>query len=391
MKLDVERHIVYSVSFFLFSGYYLGLSLFFISGYQAFSRFYSIPLRAILSALMLYYIFRNISLLRRSSVICYLLLCFSIVYIVKILHSEASNVFLGRDWYEYIFYYLSFSVLPFLFYSSVDFVKYHKYMLSAFMLSGLLLGIISVVAFWDVILSGGVSRISMLTYETGESVISPLALAYSGAITILICLYQLVFQKVSKLHFFYIVLTFLISIVIFLLGATRGALLALVLGCVSLLYFASFNKKIIFSIILMLCIPIIKVGINLTGSGIVDRTVSTVETGETSGRDRHWANAFSEFASHPFIGGRIEIGGIYPHNIFLEVLMATGAIGMVLFIVITASSLFNGIKKVKSNRLFLISFIVFICGVSQHMVTGSLWGAITLFSSLGMFNSASTR
>jgi len=40
-------------------------------------------------------------------------------------------------------------------------------------------------------------------------------------------------------------------------------------------------------------------------------------------------------------------------------------------------------------HFYFIPMLIFIWGISQHMVTGALWSAITLFTSLGMFNSNS--
>src|SRR5690606_15898431 len=114
---------------------------------------------------------------------------------------------------------------------------------------------------------------------------------------------------------------------------------------------------------------------------------SSVEEGDSSGRGPLWAAAVEEFVEYPFFGGRIEVSGTYPHNIFLEILMATGIIGFILFMIIFFGSVKKGFSSARSNNIYVIPFLIFICGISQHMFTGALWGAITLFAALGMFNS----
>lgn len=387
MKIKIEKNIIQFVSFFMFSGYYAGLSVFFATGLQSLSRFYTIPLRVFLSIVILYFISHKIHVLRKNKFLNLLCLLFTSLYIFKVLYSANIDAKLSRSWGEYIFYFLSFTTLPFLFYSAVDLVKYKQQIIKSMIIAGLCLGLLNIYIFKDVLLSGGIGRLSNLTAVTGEEVISPLALAYSGAITIVLCLYKLIFEKMKSKEKLLIYSSMLISFVLFFLGATRGALVAVFLSLIIILYFGDAKKRFMFLTLILFASPVVIAVLNFTGSSLFKRTSNSIKDGDTSGREVLWQDAYKEFINYPILGGRIEVSGIYPHNIFLEILMATGVIGFILFLLIMISSLYKGIFQIRKENVYLFPLLIFICGFSQHLVTGSLWGAITLFSSMGMLNS----
>src|SRR5690606_26405178 len=187
-KVKFETFTVYIVSFFIYAGYYIGLSIIFTTENQYLSRFYSIPLRLGLSFIMLYFIYKSRHVFLNNYKVILLLLYFSFYYIIKILYTENSGAYLVRPWYEYILFYFIYCLIPFLYFSSIDYNKYYNTILNAFLQSGIILGLLSLIIFKDALTGGGVGRISMLSHETGKEVISPLALAYSGALTFLLSL-----------------------------------------------------------------------------------------------------------------------------------------------------------------------------------------------------------
>lgn len=383
------KRLIWIISFFLFSGYYVGLNIIFYLNLSNFSRFYSIPVRLLLSSLMIFIIIKNFKMRRNKNIIFFLFFLFSILYILKILYTQAilNNVEdLSRNWMEYIFYFISFVFLPFYTFASVDFKVHKKTIIDSLIFSGFLLGLSTIIIFWDLIASGGIGRLNLLTYETGESTISPLALSYSGALTLTLCIYILIFEKSSRKHVVYLLLTILFSAVIFFLGASRGSLVALILSVPIFLYFSSNKYRIKIYFIIFLSIPLLIYGAEKLGSSIFDRSFDSIQTGDTSGREGLWSNAITEFIENPVLGGRIEVAGLYPHNIFLEVLMATGIVGFLLFLLIFFNSLKRSLKLIKLDSIYLLALILFVHGFSQHMFTGALWSAILVFVSLGLMN-----
>lgn len=390
MERKLSRNIVAIVSFFSFSGYYLGLSFFFILNKISLTRYYTIPLRVFLIALMAYGMYRNRDIINKTY-ITPIFFIFSVFYILKVMYTENMGFQMTRPWFEYVFYYLSYSFFPFLFFSSINFKKYKKLIIDILILSGFIFGVASIYMFKGVLLSGGIGRISLLTYETGDSIISPLALAYSGSLTIILCTYKLIYEVNSRIYTVYILLTMLTSFILFFLGSTRGSLVTILLCLFVFLYFGNNKNKLKVIFYFILSIPLLFYGVQKTGSAIIERSMSTVETGDSSGRETLWNDAINEFTNNPILGGRIEISGVYPHNLFIEILMATGIVGFLIFMIFLVGSIKNGFLAAKANSIYIIPLLIFTCGLTQHMFSGSLWGAITLFSALGMFNSYSSN
>ena len=58
--------------------------------------------------------------------------------------------------------------------------------------------------------------------------------------------------------------------------------------------------------------------------------------------------------NNPVLGGSIEVSGIYPHNIILEVLMSTGIIGFMLFVYLFITAFLFLKKKSKEHLKTLL-------------------------------------
>jgi hypothetical protein len=383
-----EKKWVYVLSFFSFAGYYLGLALILSFGYLEFSRYYSIPLRISLMIIMLMLILKNIhrGVKQFSEIYPALLVIFSMLYIIKVIISEANySKFLSRSWYEYIFYFISYSLLPFITFSSINFEKYKKTILNAFIFCGFVLSVLSLYLYRN-ILTMGLGRISMIKYEFPKmETLSPLTLSYCGVLTIVLCVYKLIYQKTNGFKqkaYFYI--TIILSFVIFFLGASRGSLVALLLSFTFLIYHASTRNRSRILILCVVALPLIMYGVEATGSAIFIRTEELIETGEAGGRLELWSKAFEEFKNNPILGGRIEVSGIYPHNIFLEILMATGIIGFTLFSIVFIKSVKKGLNLIKKDKYYMFPFLILITGITLNMFSGSVYDAILLFISMGM-------
>jgi O-antigen ligase len=174
----------------------------------------------------------------------------------------------------------------------------------------------------------------------------------------------------------------------FFLGASRGSLVAILLCIPFLIYYGSLKNKVRVLLLSIIAIPLLLYGVRTTGSAIFTRSENTIETGDASGRQELWAAAYKEFINNPIVGGRIEVSGVYPHNVFLEVLMSTGIIGFSLFFVVFFKSLERGLKVIKNKGSYIVPVLIFINGISESMFSGSIYGAILLFTPMGMIYSS---
>lgn len=389
----MKKIAIYILSFLLFSGYYVGLEIIIATGFTELSRFYSIPIRILQLALMLFlmrYIFIN------KIKIDYFLpfILFTIFYFLKVFYTESQLVTseflpLMKSWQEYIFYFVIMTFLPIIAFAAFDFKKYAKVIINSIILSTFLLSIVTIY-FYSGAIGSGVGRISLIVYQDSEteSTISPLALSYGSALGISLCIYALLFQNNSFFRKIYLFVVIAVSVVIFFLGASRGSLVAIILSVFVLIYFSDLKKKLLVTILSILSIPILFMVADKIGSNLFDRTENTIEAGDSSGRNVLWSDAWNHFLDFPIFGGRIEVSGIYPHNMFLETLMATGVVGLFLFSPAVIASFKNASTLIKINKIFLIPFIIFINGFSQNMFSGAIYNMMVMSAGMGILLSS---
>ena len=384
------NRIIYILSFFLFSGYYIGLEIIISIGRTDISRYYSIPIRIIQFLGMLYLIYKGIKNgLKINSFFFILSFCF--LYFLKIFYTENTPIEgneqpLKNNWIEYIFYYFVATFLPILAFASFNFKEYSKYVINGIIFSSFIFALVSIYIYYDAI-GTGVGRISLLVYEdpSQESTISPLALSYGSGLGISLCLYSLFFEKTTFWKRIYLFAVIGASLVIFFMGSSRGALVAVLLSIICLFLYSNYKNKIIAAFFILISIPLSFILSEKIGSNLFERTDDALSSGDTSGRNELWQDAWGQFVNSPILGGRIEVSGIYPHNMFLEVIMATGIVGLVLFFIPFFRTLYNGIKISNKDKIYLIPLIIFINGFSQNMFSGAIYNMTLLSVGYGIF------
>lgn len=385
------KKIIYIITFFIFSGYYAGLAMIIAFGMSNFSRYYSIPLRLLMFVLMAYVIFKNANQLKRSpqnKSVFVVLILFWLLYLFKLLyHSNELYPLYRSSWTEYFFYALVFCIFPFFTYASIDFNKYKLTILNSLIFSGFVMGITSLYLYKEIMIMG-VGRISDIKYQDDSAeVLSPIALSYAGVLTLVLCLFKIIYLGSNGFKDkLYIYATIILSLIMFFLGSSRGSMIALLTSAVLFILYGTIRVKNKAFFVFLLSVPVLIYGALLSGSNIFKRLGSTVDDGDT-GRSDLWDAAWQEFINYPFWGNRIEIK-FYPHNIFLEIMMATGIIGLILFLYILIKGYSRVIVYSRRDVGYLIPFIVLNQGLSQHMVTGALYISILVFFPLGILYSS---
>lgn len=380
------KRLIFLISFFLYSGYYAGLAIIFSLNLSELSRFYSIPLRVVLGLMMFYLFLKNRDRLINNpfSWTQTVFIVFWVYYTIKVLYSESISTGsdLSRPWFEYIFFALTYVVLPFICFFSLDIEKYKETILNSLIFSGFIMGVFSIYIYGYLLVSG-IGRVSLAIYETGQDVLSPLALSYAGALTIVLCIFDLIFMNRMLKHKIYLYVTIGLSMVMFLLGSSRGSVIALALTLPLFILYSPLKRKVFLFFMVFLISPLIGWLIEKSGSNILDRLENTSkDTG--GGRESLWTDALTHFSDYPVFGGRIEISGIYPHNMFIEIMMATGIIGFILIVPLIIKGFKNGIQIVKLDNRNLFFLIIFIQGLVQHFFTAGFYTATLVFAPMAM-------
>lgn len=379
--------IIFVISFFIYGGYYVGLAGIFAFNLGSLSRYYSQPLRILMAILMLYVIHKHRMTLAYHNLSRYIVLfiIFWAFYVVKVLIT-ANNVMaieLEHVWYDYILYPIMYVIIPFITFCSLDIRKYWLNIISGFIFAGFTLGLASIYLYGSFMI-GGIGRINAISYQTGEAVLNPLSMAYTGVLTILLCLYRLIiYKKNTKFQVIYFTITMILCFVLFLFGASRGSVVALFLSLPLFFYYSPLKHKVKLTFLSFILFPILIWIIEASGSDLFNRVDNTSED-KGGGRTTLWENAFDHFLEHPIFGGRVEIGHIYPHNFIIEILMSTGIIGALLILPVVFKGFSLGFWSVKKNKLNLFALLMLFVGFVLYTFSSGLYTTILLFVPIGI-------
>ncbi|MDR2036299.1 MAG: O-antigen ligase family protein [Bacteroidales bacterium] len=247
--------------------------------------------------------------------------------------------------------------------------------------------------------SGFFIRRAGLLYKDLD-ILNPISFGIYGGCLFLSCFCVLVKYKhlfprliINAAWFFLIIGLFNLII-----STSRGPILSTILTTMVIAFitysdskktFNFYNKilTILFIIFISGTLVLSYISVNNIEIGIFNRFKLMKENSQTGKKETRvdlYSEAFEMFKSSPIIGKRFVTeskysGGAYPHNIFLEIMMALGLLGLFFFIII----MYNLYKKISSLRresayyLFFFCLLVFFFWMAQ--VTGSLFNNFELW------------
>lgn len=319
-------------------------------------RNFSIPYRIFIIVFSLFIIYRERRNINLKNISIISLVGFWIFYIIKLIYSFDNypfdqEVLLSKN--ENIFRILFIVLLPSfallcINYNKVDFKSITNYCIT--ILCGLL----------------------VVNYVYGyiklDHIFSTYYIMYGhiGASLFIISLFLLLFCKKDYNSFFLFFCLFL-GLFNVIQSMARSPLLA-VFVCSFYMVLLKGNKKYLLYIItlILLFIGLVILHQHYGNEQITsfNRMYKWIAHGDTSSRGPLFSKAIEIFNSNPLFGGRILFeDGVHPHNIFLELLMATGILGLIIYFlkflpVVKNAALFWNIQK--GNIYYKLIFALFL-------------------------------
>jgi O-antigen ligase len=397
--MTISKYKLYVVAFFCavfftFSGYYALLVLSNnLIGIQ-YSRYFTVPIRVLIVLLLLLCLLLIGRKKEINQPLFIAFIAFSLLYISRIVVEILNLSVYHISNSTFLLYFVSFGVLPFVFLflkkeSASDKAIYK----GAVLLSGVFLSVLTLFFYRDLI--GTVGRIS-LALSKDENYISPLALSYSGSLSMGVALSLLLSKTKKSLNGKIILIgVALISCVPFFLGASRGSVLALIVPF--FLYIVRQQNKLYsfyLFIVLILVGFIVVILSEHFGSSVISRFTSIeadMSAGSSSAsRTVIWDIAINHFTHNPIFGYGLESPetGNYPHNIFVEVLLATGVVGFIPFIFLVYKSLQRSlfIFKYSPQNSWIVN--IFLQCLIQNLFSGAIYTASWFWFSMAFMLSA---
>lgn len=123
---------------------------------------------------------------------------------------------------------------------------------------------------------------------------------------------------------------------------------------------------------------------------LIQRILSTGSPSDSSAIERFLLllSSWHQFLSHPFFGDFIELRnfGVFPHNIILESLMATGIFGTSFLVFVLCSAFFLSLKMmVKIEYSWIGALLLY--NIIYSLYSGALWDNAPLFCLIVFANS----
>lgn len=386
MKI-INQTFFFGIFFLTFLGYYAILLLLFNLGLSEFSRSVTVPIRLLIMFFILLLVWFNRSNLNSNSAIKWFLV-FIGVYFYRLFIEYNNDVNYYMPVSNVFIYFVAFCVVPFvgIVTQKIDY-KTLNFVFKSFLYGGLIFSILSIFSYQQFI--GEVARLSETSI--GESVLSPLAMSYSSALTIGVMLFYLLTNKVSRKLKIFILVIIGISIIPFFLGASRGALIAITIPLI--LYFLA-GKGVMFffktTILLVIFTTLLVYLDSQLNSGLLNRFLGisqAINKGESSAiRTIIWNQSFNQFMDSPFVGSTIVVKGWggYPHNIFIETLQTTGTLGFISIFILTLKGFKSCLYIFRNHKKYIWVTIIFIQAFIQNFFSGALYTAVWFWTGLAL-------
>lgn len=235
------------------------------------------------------------------------------------------------------------------------------------------------------------SSLSYDTYNTGRfrlNSINPISLGHIGVLAFSLSYYYINYNQ-NKIKLIFSILGMCSGFYLTLLANSRGPLIALFVIFIILTIKKYKYFYIILPIFLIICFTFFLYILNFISNEYDIQTLNRIY-GDTAvqksledDRLTLYKNALSGFFSNPLFGSGLEEYkyGFYPHNIYIESLMATGFLGGVCFIL---SSFYIMIRSLILEYKYFWVSIFYLDNFISGMFSGSIYSSGYFWTSLAL-------
>lgn len=322
-----------------------------------------------------------------------LLIVFWVIYVGRMYHDLLLKGITAEAYNQpasfYFFYALLGCFLPCLCLAlngtKINFEKLNKYITISVLASA---GILTWCIYYQYGIISFTDRVA-LSSEEGR-VLSAGIISQMGACLTIISFYNIIHYR-KKIILFTLAIGAGIGLTV--LGSTKGAAINVALILV-ILIFANLRRIVrtprltvwMASMILISLIYLPK--INMADINLFNRFEwlnERLNTGDEL-RLKAWKGGLTQFAEHPLVGDKMFENTLrgYPHNILVEVLMATGYIGFIPFIIVLGAAFSKLVYVVKREPEKSLIGLLFLSYFIQSLVSGGLYSIVQFWVSLGV-------
>ena len=254
-------------------------------------------------------------------------------------------------------------------------------------------GIFLIVVYWllangNVVILGGFGNETTVDFagaRLGFERLNPILLGQTSG-TIALCCLSIILSWPSKRQVILASVLAIVALYTVYLAASRGPILSLFATVIYLIIMSGKGKWVLFGGIAALLVVSAYSLIDFTGLLEATRFLDAGSDSSSLSRFELVTEAFETFLTSPIYGARFDlpISGGWPHNIFAEVLMATGIVGGLVFAIVIYQALSAANRL--SRRAINLGSIMLLQGLIELQFSGSLWGSSSMWIGIAMVN-----
>lgn len=355
MEILKKYNIEFLFLFFLTFGYIFVYSLAMPLGTS--NKYFAVPFRMLMALVSIYIIYKNFDNLKKRKTTVFFVILFWIFYLIKAIYSFNNDTYLPevlKTKYEIYIRIVFSNMLPYIAVLSINFskeiaVKLNRLIFN-FLLVILAISCLYTIFVWNIYhQSSGIFTshyISMGHYGLSLMIIS-------------VFTYFQIPQKPLKPT-----LGMLLGIFTVITSSARSPMLA---AFVILFLFVVYANKLRYWIALLSTVLLFIIGIyflmqtSISDFGFIKRMYDAIFEGNAYGRSYYVSKGFDVFKNNILLGGRILFeDAMYPHNVFVELLMSMGIVGVILFCLYFKDLTKFRVKYIKANVNYLPYFSFFV-------------------------------
>ncbi len=375
----MSKYLRYINLFYIIVGYFLLTSLFSSKISNGDSQSITLPIRLFGLSLSLIVIYLNISTKNYLKIDRWyiLLSIFIFMYLIRMIYDLIIDGSI-LHYFDKSFYFANFLFICLLpMYSlrnsiDIDSVIFVKILLLFYVLAGLLSLLNNSISFSSVV----VDRID------GNDAFGSIGFGHAGVSLSLLSVYLIVKRNKFIPAYFGLIFGFFLV----LISGSRSPIIAFFVA--TFIFFASRIGKshIILSLLLVLFLIFLtnfETFLSFVGSfnaSLEKRFYLLIVAGDYGAREVMYNTAFSTFLDYPLTGYSflLQSGfniGTYPHNFFLESLMACGLLGGLIFAILNFAALYFSIISFKFKNSFFWVNLLYIQFLILGMFSGAIWNS----------------
>lgn len=233
--------------------------------------------------------------------------------------------------------------------------------------------------------------------ERGQDVLNPITISLTGQLMVVVNAYRGLLDKPSVKRFLWSSVGVVIGGLVLVLGGSRGPFLGTAISLLLIVGISVYNAR-------KTTLNLLKIFFLIGGSCaglfyylyshlensnllVLKRLQSLNEGGGKEVRSYQWESAIEQFTSSPILGDRYleRAFNFYPHNVYLEALMATGLVGSFWFFGMLGLLLWGFYNDVRTNSHRILYGIILFAILLSVFTSGSLFQSVILWGGLGLY------